>query len=291
MSPKKPAILFLYVVRLVSVDVRSHFLISAFDQVHTPRLIVNTTAIQSIYPPLPPAVMVNTSPQHTTPSDFPTYIPPLESGDRLTRPEFERRYNAMPNLKKAELIEGVVYVASPLRFEPHAEPHGNLMGWLWSYKVVTPGVRLGDNPTVRLDLDNEPQPDAILLIDSACGGQSYLGADGYVEGAPELVAEVAASSATKDLYDKKRAYRRNGIQEYIVWQVFESTVSWFSLQNGEYVALIPDAAGIIQSQVFPGLWLDVSALVTGNMPQVLSVLQQGLSSVEHQAFVQQLNDS
>jgi Uma2 family endonuclease len=233
--------------------------------------------------------MVNTSPQHPTPSDLPSYIPPLESGDRLISPEFERRYNTMPNIKKAELIEGVVYVASPLRFEPHAEPHGNLMGWLWSYKVATPGVRLGDNATVRLDLDNEPQPDAILLIDSACGGQSYLGADGYVEGAPELVAEVAASSATKDLYDKKRAYRRNGIQEYIVWQVFESTVSWFSLQDGEYVALIGDTAGIIQSQVFPGLWLDVSGLVTGNMPQVLAVLQQGLSSVEHQNFVQKLN--
>ncbi|WP_311774909.1 Uma2 family endonuclease [Nostoc sp. 2RC] len=235
--------------------------------------------------------MVNTSPQNSTPIHSPSYIPPLESGDRLTRPEFERRYNAMPNLKKAELIEGVVYVSSPLRFEPHAEPHANLMGWLWSYKIATPGVRLGDNPTVRLDLDNEPQPDAILLIDAACGGQSHLGSDGYVEGAPELVAEVAASSATKDLYDKKRAYRRNGIQEYIVWQVFEQTVSWFSLQNGEYVALLPNPLGIIESQVFPGLWLDVSALVTGNMQQVLTVLHKGLASVEHEAFVQQLNNS
>ncbi|MDZ8104784.1 MAG: Uma2 family endonuclease [Nostoc sp. DedQUE12a] len=235
--------------------------------------------------------MVNTSPQNPTPANSSYYIPPLESGDRLTRPEFERRYNAMPNLKKAELIEGVVYVSSPLRFEPHAEPHANLMGWLWSYKVATPGVRLGDNPTVRLDLDNEPQPDAILLINAACGGQSHLGSDGYVEGAPELVAEVAASSATKDLYDKKRAYRRNGIQEYIVWQVFEQTVSWFSLQNGEYVTLIPNASGIIESQIFPGLWLDVSALVNDNMQQVLAVLQQGLNSPEHQAFVEQLKKS
>ncbi|MEH1783524.1 MAG: Uma2 family endonuclease [Nostoc sp.] len=233
--------------------------------------------------------MVNTSPQHPTPTDSTSDIPPLESGDRLIHPEFERRYNAMPNLKKAELIEGVVYVGSPLRFETHAEPHGNLMIWLGNYKVATPGVRLGDNPTVRLDLDNEPQPDAILLIDAACGGSSHLGTDGYVESAPELVAEVAASSASKDLYDKKRAYRRNGIQEYIVWQVFERTVSWFSLQNGEYVALIPNASGIIESQVFPGLWLDVSALVAGNMQQVLAVLQKGLSSAEHQTFIQQIS--
>ncbi|MBE9235376.1 Uma2 family endonuclease [Anabaena aphanizomenioides LEGE 00250] len=230
--------------------------------------------------------MVNTSVK--TVHNYPDYIPPLESGDRLTRPEFERRYSAMPNLKKAELIEGVVYVASPLRFEPYAEPHANLMGWLWSYKIVTPGVRLGDNATVRLDLDNEPQPDAVLLIDTACGGKSYIGADGYIEGAPELIAEVAASSATKDLYDKKRAYRRNGIEEYIVWQVFEGTVSWFSLKNGEYIELVANEQGIIKSQVFPGLWLNVSALVTRNMSQVMATLQTGLSSGEHQDFVEKL---
>ncbi|MCC5613694.1 Uma2 family endonuclease [Nostoc sp. CHAB 5836] len=214
--------------------------------------------------------------------------PPLENGDRLTRFEFERRYSAMPKLKKAELIEGTVYMASPLRFEPHAEPHGDLMGWLWTYKIATPGVRLGDNPTVRLDLDNEPQPDAVLLIDAQSGGQSHLSQDGYVEGAPELVAEIAASSATVDLGDKKRAYRRNGIQEYLVWQVFEQRIDWFHLEAGEYINLHPDLTGVIHSQIFPGLWLDQSALLAGDMQQVLTVLQAGLNSVEHQAFVQQL---
>ncbi|MCS6815437.1 MAG: Uma2 family endonuclease, partial [Cyanobacteria bacterium] len=147
--------------------------------------------------------------------------PPLENGDALTRSEFERRYAAMPQVKKAELIEGIVYMASPLRFEPHAEPHADLVGWLWNYKVATPGTRLGDNSTVRLDLDNEPQPDAILLIDPRAGGQTRFSADGYIEGAPELVIEIAASSAAIDLRDKKRAYRRNGVQEYVVWQVLD----------------------------------------------------------------------
>ncbi|MBD2439742.1 Uma2 family endonuclease [Nostoc sp. FACHB-110] len=215
-------------------------------------------------------------------------VPPLENGDRLTRFEFERRYNAMPKLKKAELIEGTVYMASPLRFEPHAEPHADLMGWLWNYKIVTPGVRLGDNATVRLDLDNEPQPDAVLLIDAQAGGQSSFSQDGYVEGAPELIAEIAASSATVDLGDKKRAYRRNGIQEYLVWQVFEQRIDWFRLDAGEYVNLQPNQAGVFQSQGFPGLWLDASALLRGEMQQVLTVLQTGLNSTEHQAFVQQL---
>jgi Uma2 family endonuclease len=215
-------------------------------------------------------------------------LPPLENGDRLSRSEFERRYQAMPNVKKAELIEGVVYMASPPCFEPHAEPHANLIGWLWNYKIATPGVRLGDNPTVRLDLDNEPQPDAVLLIDAASDGQSRLSEDGYIEGAPELIVEIAASSATLDLRDKKRVYRRNRVQEYLVWQVFEHHLDWFSLQEEEYVPLVADPQGIIRSQVFPGLWLAVSELLAGNMQQVLAVLQSGLSSDSQQNFVQQL---
>lgn len=217
-------------------------------------------------------------------------LPPLESGDHLTRHEFEHRYDAMPHLKKAELIEGVVYVPSPLRFEPHAEPQGDLITWLGTYKVMTPGARLGDNSTVRLDLDNEPQPDAVLLIDEAAGGQSRLGEDGYVEGAPELVVEVAASSTANDLYDKKTAYRRNGIREYIVWQVLDQKLDWFALKEGSYNSLEPDQSGIIRSEVFPGLWLAVSALLDGNMATVLAVVQEGLNSPEHSAFVKQFSE-
>lgn len=215
--------------------------------------------------------------------------PPLESGDRLTRHEFERRYTAMPHLKKAELIEGVVYVPSPLRFNSHGQPHGDLIIWLGVYKVATPGVKLADNATVRLDLDNEPQPDAVLLIDERLGGQARISQDDYIEGAPELVAEVAASSAAIDLYDKKRAYRRNGVREYIVWQILENKLDWFSLQNDEYVLLEPDADGIIKSFVFPGLWLNVTALLAGEMTTVLALLQQGLNSQEHVEFVQYLS--
>ncbi|MEO1146045.1 MAG: Uma2 family endonuclease [Cyanobacteria bacterium J06638_22] len=218
----------------------------------------------------------------------PNQLPPLQNGDRLTRSEFERRYAAMSHIKKVELIEGTVYIESPLRFEPHAEPHGDLMGWLGNYKVMTPGVRMGNNPTVRLDLDNEPQPDALLMIDPLYGGRSYIGEEGYLEGSPELVAEVAASSAAIDLRDKKRAYRRNGIQEYIVWQVFEQKIDWFRLVAEDYVSLAVNEDGVICSQVFPGLWLDVAAMLSGDMQRVLAVLQQGLTSDAHQAFVNKL---
>ncbi len=222
------------------------------------------------------------------PQPLPLALPPLENGDRLTRHEFERRYNALPCLRKAELIEGVVYMPAALRFRSHGEPHGNLVIWLGNYKVATPGVNLGVEPTVRLDADNSPQPDAVLLIDSSCGGQSRISEDDYVEGAPELVVEIAASSAAIDLGDKKRAYRRNGVQEYIVWQVYDRRIDWFWLKDGEYLSLPADEQEITRSQIFPGLWLSIAAMLSGQMQQVLSVLQTGLNSTDHQTFVQQL---
>lgn len=215
-----------------------------------------------------------------------TRIPPLESGDRLSRHEFERRYDAMPNLKKAELVEGVVYVPAALRFRSHGQPHGRIIGWLIVYEAATPGVAVGDNPTVRLDLDNEPQPDAVLLIES--NGQAQLSEDDYIEGAPELVVEIAASTVSIDMHDKKRAYRRNGVQEYLVWRVLDQELDWFSLQDGEYVPMSIDSNGILKSRIFPGLWLSVSDLLTGRMQNVLAVLQEGLKSEEHAQFLQTL---
>jgi Uma2 family endonuclease len=212
----------------------------------------------------------------------------LENGDRLTRPEFERRYLDAPHIKKAELIEGIVYVASPLRFQQHAEPHSRLHGWLWTYQISTPALRLGIEPTIRLDLDNEPQPDIVLILEEAVGGQAKLTDDGYLEGVPELVVEIAASSAAIDTGSKKQAYRRNGVLEYIVWQSFENRLHWFHLVEGEYQALLANEDGIIRSQVFPGLWLAVEALLNNQMAQVLEVLQLGLNSPEHKEFVEQL---
>lgn len=215
-------------------------------------------------------------------------IPPLENGDRLNRYEFERRYAAMPHLKKAELIEGTVYMPAALRFRSHGQPHGRVMTWLGFYETATPGVLLGDNPTVRLDLDNAPQPDAVLLIDPVAGGQARLSEDDYLEGAPELIVEIAASSAAIDLHAKQQVYRRNGVKEYIVWQVLDQKLSWFGLEAGEYLELEPDANGVLRSRVFPGLWLAAADLLAGEMQRVLAVLQTGLEAAEHGEFVQQL---
>ncbi len=224
----------------------------------------------------------------STPATATQTYPPLQSGDRLSRVEFERRYAAAPDIRKAELIEGIVYVASPLSHQQHGKPHSRVMTWLGVYQALTPGVDSSVEPTVRLDADNEPQPDAVLFIEANAGGQVRISRDGYIEGPPELVVEVAASSAAIDRGTKKQVYRRNGVLEYVIWQVYDNQLEWFGLTDGEYQLLSPDPDGILRSRVFPGLWLEVEALLNNQMAKVLEVLQLGLASPEHAAFVEQL---
>jgi Uma2 family endonuclease len=222
-----------------------------------------------------------------TPSEDAEKMLPLENGDRLSQPEFHDRYLSMPHLKKAQLIEGVVYMPSPVRSRSHGQPHAMIIGWLSNYWVATPGVDLNDNATVLLDGDNEPQPDALLRIEN--GGNSRITEDDYVQGAPELIVEIAASSASYDLHDKKKAYRRNGVQEYIVWQIHKKRLYWFRLEKGKYVSIKPDENGVVHSVVFPGLRLAVTALLDGDLAQVMAVLQSGINSAEHGEFVEALS--
>ncbi|NOX60363.1 MAG: Uma2 family endonuclease [Chloroflexi bacterium] len=211
--------------------------------------------------------------------------PPPESGDHLSRVEFERRYDAHPEIKKAELIEGVVYVASPVRFSQHSAPHSDVMGWLSVYRAATPGVVVGDNGTWRVDETNEVQPDAMMRLDPALGGRSWLDEMDYVNGAPELVVEIAASSASIDLHEKLRLYERVGVPEYIVVRTYERELDWFILREGVYQKLAPDTTGVLRSEIFPGLWLDSQALLAGDLATVLKVLEKGLASAEHAEFV------
>jgi hypothetical protein len=217
-----------------------------------------------------------------------TFVPPLENGDRLTRAEFERRYDAMPEHVRAELVEGVVIMASPVRFTFHAQQHYQLIGWTAIYSAATPGVLGADNATVRLDFNNEPQPDVCLFIDPARGGMARIDAEGYINGAPEFIAEVAASTVSIDLGPKRDAYRRNGVQEYLVWRVQDAAIDWFVLRDGRYERLLPDADGITRSAVFPGLWLNTAALLTSDLDRVHAVLRDGLADPSHAAFASRL---
>lgn len=199
----------------------------------------------------------------------------LENGDHLSQVEFHRRYAALEEKIKAELVEGVVHMPSPIRMN-HARAHAAIMGWLNIYWAHTPGTELADNATVILDGDNEVQPDALLR--KVEGGSSQVNEDDYVVGPPELIVEIAGSSAAYDLYEKRNAYRRNGVQEYIVWTLHENALLWFRLHEGRYIQVEPDETGVIRSQVFPGLWLNVPALLRYDLPTVLATVQAGLDA-------------
>lgn len=219
-------------------------------------MITTTTSIPSIKPPNGAA-------------------PPLQNGDRLTHAEFERRYEQMPGVKKAELIDGVVFMASPVKHEQHGRPHLIALTWLGVYMSLNPGVDAGDNSTLRLDLDNVPQPDGFLRLLPANGGQTTIDADGYLVGGPELIVEVAATSASYDLNQKLQVYRRHSVKEYVVWRVLDRAVDWFILRNDTYERL-PLSDGIYRSPLFQGFWLDPAALLAEDMGRVLQVLWQGM---------------
>lgn len=203
---------------------------------------------------------------------MPNLHPVLENGDRLTREEFHRRYSLRPDIDRAELVLGVVYVSSPVRTDVHGDPVAMVTFWLNSYAVDIPDLRVGTDGTVQLSPDSEVQPDAFLYWNPPRDRGARLNDDGYIIGTPELVVEVAASSASYDLHDKKEAYRLAGVPEYIVWRTIDRMVDWFRLQEDEYAWVEPDEDGIIESEVFPGLRLDLPALIAGDRRRLLNAL-------------------
>lgn len=199
-------------------------------------------------------------------------VPLLENGDALHAREFLRRYEQMPDVKKAELIEGIVYMGSPVSLK-HGEADSLIHSWLGSYASKNRKVRVAANVTVLLDPANTVQPDALLRLLPEEGGASRPGEKGYLRGAPELVVEIAASSASVDLHHKRRAYERNGIREYLVWRVLDGRFDWFQLEGDEYVTRVPDAVGLIRSLIFPGLNLNVPALLRGDVGALLAAVR------------------
>jgi Uma2 family endonuclease len=217
------------------------------------------------------------------------HLEPVEAGDHLDRVTFHERYKAMPSGFCAELIGGVVFVPSPLRSE-HGEYHALIMGWLTQYWIATPGTRVRDNATAILNDFSEPQPDAALVIDPACGGQTGLSEDGYVTGPPELIVEVASSSASIALHAKRRDYERAGVLEYVVVVLQQRAVRWFVLQAGAYREVSAAEDSVFRSTIFPGLWLHTPALLQLHGQQIMDTLHQGLATPEHTTFVRQLQE-
>ena len=213
-------------------------------------------------------------------------LPPLRAGDRLTRDEFLRRWEAMPDLKFAELIDGIVHMASPV-LTPHSEFQMAFAGWIWCYIVATPGCTGGTDGTWLMDGGGVSQPDAALRIRPEYGGQSRV-EHGYAVGAPELIVEVSESTYAKDSGSKLRLYQRNGVLEYIIARPGKRQAIWREQLDGVYREMPPDASGIIRSRVFPGLWLDAAAIAAADWAGFAAAGQRGIASAGHAEFVQKL---
>ena len=216
-------------------------------------------------------------------------VPLLENGDRLTRVEFERRYEAHPEIQKAELINGRVLIPSRTGTTAHGESAASLGLLLGTYAAESRMLMVTSNSTLRIDEDNEPQPDLILRIDAEGLRASRIDEDGYLEGAPELVAEITASTVSYDLHDKLHVYRRSGVQEYLVWRTIDGGIDWFELVDGEYVRLPADADGCLQSRIFPGLRIDVPALLAGDDRRALATLRTALEAGAHRSLLARLD--
>lgn len=214
--------------------------------------------------------MNSTLPLPTQRSRKPAVLP-LENGEHLSVVDFLIRYEAAKDLKKCQLIEGTVYMPSPVRADAHAEPDSLVQGWLFSYAIRHPGVKTYPNATLLLDQENAPQPDAILCTIPKPKHRVWLNQRGYLCGSPELVCEISASTRSIDMHEKKRAYRRAGVTEYLVWLTEENTVVWFHLTAGEF-QLLPANKGLIHSKIFPGLVLDTKALLKRDGAKLVAAL-------------------
>lgn len=220
-------------------------------------------------------------------STAPAILPPLIDGDRLTRDEFLRRWDAMPALKHAELIDGVVYLSFPVSRD-HGFDVFDCHVWLAHYVAATPGCQGGTNSTWLMGLgDDAPQPDLALCVLPEYGGQSRE-VRKLAAGVPELILEAAYSSKAYDLGPKLKLYERSGVPEYVTWVIPDKRIVWRELFQGKYRELEAGAGGILRSRVFPGLWLDREALLRGDMQRVIAVVQQGIATPEHAEFVRRL---
>jgi Uma2 family endonuclease len=227
------------------------------------------------------AMNIPTKQRRPTPSD----IPLLVNGDRMTQAEFHRRYEAYPDRTKFELIGGVVYMASPLSAD-HGEFHLTLGMVIGYYTTHTPGTQGLDNATNILGEESEPQPDLTLRIRTKFGGQSLETKEHYTQGGPELLVEISYSTRAIDLNDKRRDYERAGVQEYMVLNLEDAELVWFDFAAQS--SIMADKRGIARSRVFPGLWIDVPALLANDGKALIAAVNRGLKSAAHAAFVKKL---
>jgi Uma2 family endonuclease len=214
---------------------------------------------------------------------------PLVAGQHLDQASFHERYEAMPPGTRAELINGVVFIPSPVGPD-HGRAHFTAVVWLGFYAERTAGVEGLDNTSTALGPISEPQPDLQLRVLSEYGGRTQTDRR-FVRGVPELVVEVSHTTEGTDLGPKRDDYERAGVAEYVVVALESAEVLWHVLANGRFEIVPPDTDGLYRSREFPGLWLDPVALLGRDTQRLREVVALGLATPDHAAFVARLAEA
>jgi Uma2 family endonuclease len=211
-------------------------------------------------------------------------LPIMHNGDHMKQPEFHFAYSSMPENYRAELIGGVVFEPSPVSYS-HARNDNMFHDLITQYAKKSKLAEVAPNATVILSEDDEVQPDVLLRLPEELGGRSRL-VGKFLEGAPELVAEIAYSSRAIDLHLKKQRYAKAGVIEYLVFCIEPKKLHWFRLQEEKGIKRNGD--GTFCSKVFPGLWINEPALIEANSERADEILAEGLNSEEFNDFKNQL---
>jgi Uma2 family endonuclease len=215
-----------------------------------------------------------------------TQLPPLVEGQQLDQATFHALYEAMPERVKAELIGGIVRMASPVHNDHVRALRLVYVSLDYFADRVLDGEALEamSDVTTILSPRDEVQPDVQLRIRAEYGGMTRDD-PGYIAGTPELVVEVSGTSRNTDLGRKRDAYGQAGVSEYIVVDLENGEVIWHVLRDGQLIRVDPDADGFYRSVTFPGLWLDPAALLANDRRQFRRVIDRGVASPEHAAFL------
>ena len=224
----------------------------------------------------------------TDPNQSATPPGPPVDGDCLSVNEFLRRYLPYRRHLKAELINGLVSLNRGVRADLEDLSNSVIQSWVRSYAGLTPGTRMDVNTIVILAWDTVPQPNIVLRVLSENGGKSRMTDGGTLKDAPELMVDFTTSHQTFDIRDKLGAFRRHGVAEYLVWWANDQKLDWFCLEQGKYALNLPDSNGVLTSPSFPGLRLNLSALLNRNSAAVMATLRRSLESSEHAGFVARL---
>ena len=218
----------------------------------------------------------------------------LRDGERIPPDEFRRRCGVLEAVGvdfRVEYVNGVVRMMPPPNFAGHTHPIRVMQGLLSAYTRQTPGVIDYTESGVTLPVEEtsaDVSPDLCLVVQPGRGGQMSVDDAGYFVGPPELVVEVANSSLSYDLGEKRDLYEAAGVQEYLVHATRERRLLMMRRDGDRFRTVMPDADGVLASRIFPGLVFDTAAIIADDIAAAEATLDRVMQSPEVAAAHQNL---